>query len=36
VNLLITGLGVGLVLLGAHFRARREGRRASTGAVPVG
>jgi hypothetical protein len=38
VNLLITGVGVGLVLLGARLRSRRTGRRsvAGAGAVPVG
>lgn len=35
VNLLITGFGVGLVLLGARLRSRREVRRTSAGAVPL-
>jgi hypothetical protein len=36
VNLLITGVGVGLVLLGARIRSRREARPTVADAVPVG
>ena len=36
VNLLITGVGVGLVLLGFRLRSRRGDRRPIDGAVPVG
>jgi hypothetical protein len=36
VNLLITGAGVGLVLLGARLRSRREARRTVARAVQVG
>jgi hypothetical protein len=36
VNLLITGSGVGLVLLGARLRSRREARRTVSGPVRVG
>jgi hypothetical protein len=36
VNLLITSAGIGLVLLGARLRSRREARRTVADAVPVG
>lgn len=36
VNLVITGVGVGLVLLGSRLRSRRQSRSQVTDALPIG